>query len=73
MTKGTPSLGKHNKVVHIRCRRCESILSTRSRRDAATADIPIPRLGISDGSGEPAHEGKEEVARFCESNIKSWN
>jgi large subunit ribosomal protein L37e len=22
MTKGTPSLGRHNKVVHIRCRRC---------------------------------------------------
>ncbi len=22
MTKGTPSFGKRNKVVHIRCRRC---------------------------------------------------
>jgi large subunit ribosomal protein L37e len=22
MTKGTPSFGKHNKVKHIRCRRC---------------------------------------------------
>ena len=22
MSKGTPSFGKHNKVVHIRCRRC---------------------------------------------------
>jgi large subunit ribosomal protein L37e len=22
MTKGTPSMGKRNKIVHIRCRRC---------------------------------------------------
>ncbi|MEM3398167.1 MAG: 50S ribosomal protein L37e [Nitrososphaerota archaeon] len=22
MTKGTPSMGKRNKVVHVRCRRC---------------------------------------------------
>jgi len=22
MTKGTPSMGKHNKISHIRCRRC---------------------------------------------------
>ncbi len=22
MTKGTPSMGKRNKVLHIRCRRC---------------------------------------------------
>jgi large subunit ribosomal protein L37e len=22
MAKGTPSLGKHNKIIHIRCRRC---------------------------------------------------
>ena len=22
MSKGTPSFGKHNKITHIRCRRC---------------------------------------------------
>ncbi|BDC36377.1 MAG: 50S ribosomal protein L37e [Candidatus Methanoliparum thermophilum] len=35
MTKGTPSMGKRNKTVHIRCRRCGKVAFHKSKRVCA--------------------------------------
>ena len=35
MTKGTPSMGKKNKITHIRCRRCGRVAFRKDRHYCA--------------------------------------
>ena len=44
MTKGTPSMGRHNKVTHIRCRRCGSHSFHVRKRTCAHCGYPAPKI-----------------------------
>ncbi|MEN2975410.1 MAG: 50S ribosomal protein L37e [Candidatus Caldarchaeales archaeon] len=43
MVKGTPSQGKRNKIVHIRCRRCGHHSYHIRRRRCSYCGYPDPR------------------------------
>ncbi|MBU5575218.1 MAG: 50S ribosomal protein L37e [Candidatus Aenigmatarchaeota archaeon] len=44
MTKGTPSFGKHNKITHIRCRRCGRNSYHIQKKKCAACGYPNKRL-----------------------------
>ena len=44
MGKGTPSFGKHNKVTHIRCRRCGRHSYHVNKKRCSYCGYPAPRL-----------------------------
>jgi large subunit ribosomal protein L37e len=44
MVKGTPSFGKHNKITHIRCRRCGRHAYHIRKKRCAACGYPNPRL-----------------------------
>ncbi len=44
MSKGTPSFGKHNKITHIRCRRCGRHAYHIRKKRCAACGYPNPRL-----------------------------
>ncbi len=43
MVKGTPSMGKYNKPVHIRCRRCGRRSFHKSKKRCASCGFPDPK------------------------------
>ncbi|MCF8885326.1 MAG: 50S ribosomal protein L37e [Nitrososphaerota archaeon] len=43
MTKGTPSFGKRNKIVHVRCRRCGHHSYHLSKRRCSHCGYPDPK------------------------------
>ncbi|MFH0829886.1 MAG: 50S ribosomal protein L37e [Candidatus Aenigmatarchaeota archaeon] len=43
MSKGTPSFGKHNKVSHIRCRRCGRNAYHINKKTCASCGFPAAR------------------------------
>ncbi len=44
MSKGTPSFGKHNKITHIRCRRCGRHAYHIRKKRCAACGYPNPKL-----------------------------
>ncbi|HLE07768.1 MAG TPA: 50S ribosomal protein L37e [archaeon] len=44
VSKGTSSFGKHNKITHIRCRRCGHHSYHINKKTCAYCGFPAPRL-----------------------------
>ncbi|NIM47083.1 MAG: 50S ribosomal protein L37e [Candidatus Aenigmarchaeota archaeon] len=44
MTKGTPSFGRHTKVIHTRCRRCGSYSYHLKKRKCSKCGYPSRKL-----------------------------
>jgi len=44
MTKGTPSFGKHNKVIHTRCRRCGKYAYHKTKKKCSACGYPNSKL-----------------------------
>ncbi|MFH1228867.1 MAG: 50S ribosomal protein L37e [Candidatus Aenigmatarchaeota archaeon] len=44
MSKGTPSFGKHRKIIHIRCRRCGSHSYHITKKRCSKCGYPAARL-----------------------------
>ena len=71
MVKGTPSMGKRNRIVHIRCRRCgRHTYHLRKKRCSACG---YPRSTIRQGSWrwKPANRSKRKKLKINHMKVKT--
>jgi len=64
VSKGTPSFGKHNKITHIRCRRCGRHSYHVRHRRCAACGFPRSKLKNENWKWKP-------INRSCRKNLKS--
>ena len=71
MAKGTPSFGKHNKVVHIRCRRCGRHSYHKRLEKCSACGFPRPKMRKESWRWKPINRSKRRTIPGKHQKVKT--
>ncbi len=71
MSKGTPSQGKHNKITHIRCRRCGRHSYHIRHHSCAACGYPLPKMNKESWKWKPVNRSYRKTIPHKHQKVKT--
>jgi len=71
LSKGTPSFGKHNKITHIRCRRCGRHSYHIRKKKCSACGYPLSKLKNESWKWKPINRKKRKTMKIKHQKVKT--
>ncbi|MBI2232982.1 MAG: 50S ribosomal protein L37e [Candidatus Aenigmarchaeota archaeon] len=71
MSKGTPSFGRHQRITHIRCRRCGRHSYHIQKKQCSACAYPRPKMRKESWKWKPVNRAKRKYLRPKHQKVKT--